>query len=327
MLSKIIIKDLFHLYDYDIDLTNADGGLVKFITAPNGYGKTTILNFINDIMTEDYSSLFVTPFDEFSMIYGEANSNSHNVISIRKEIIPDEPKDDSDEIAIKSTKLQISLKKINGEEEATVEKFSLAKNVDSSITKKGNSDNINMFFASRTCHYITDSRLMRVKTDGSSGSTHLDKVELRKYANLLKGILSNPEERKIYERRIQAFQMVIDRCDYAQKRMEVDERFGFRFVANDELETKLSLESLSSGEKHMLIQTFEILFVAQEGTLVLIDEPELSLHMMWQMNYLKNLEEILKIRQFQCIIATHSPQIFNSIWSKSVDLYKLSKAK
>ncbi len=75
----------------------------------------------------------------------------------------------------------------------------------------------------------------------------------------------------------------------------------------------------------MIIQVYELLFRAQSGTLVLIDEPELSLHLMWQMNYLKNLSEIAELRGFQCIVATHSPQIFSNRWSQSVDLFELSK--
>lgn len=325
MLSKIVIKRLFNLYNYNIDLTNADGGLVKFITAPNGYGKTTILNFINDVMIEEYSSLFVTPFDEFVMTYNESNSDSQNVISIKKSVINEDSQEESDEIAIKSTHLQISLSKINGDTESLIEKFSLAKNADGTKTKEGSSDNIDMFFAPRTCHYITDSRLMRVKTDRLSGNTDFDSISLKVYARQLKDILNNPEQKKKHEKQIETFQTVIDRCDYANKRMEIDERYGFRFVAKDKIETKLSLNNLSSGEKHMIIQVFEMLFRALEGTIVLIDEPELSLHMIWQMNYLKNLEEILRVRHFQCIVATHSPQIFNSMWSKSVDLYTLSK--
>ena len=39
MLTRIKIKSLFNVYDYDIDLTNADKTTVKFLTAPNGFGK------------------------------------------------------------------------------------------------------------------------------------------------------------------------------------------------------------------------------------------------------------------------------------------------
>ena len=127
-----------------------------------------------------------------------------------------------------------------------------------------------------------------------------------------------------YESRISAFREIINRCEFANKHLEIDKRFGFRFVSDDELHTILTLDQLSSGEKQMVIQVYELLFRAQSGTLVMIDEPELSLHMMWQMNYFKNLSEISQLRGFQCIVATHSPQIFNSLWSKSVDLFTLS---
>ena len=36
MLTRIRIKSLFNVYDYDIDLVNGDKTTVKFITAPNG---------------------------------------------------------------------------------------------------------------------------------------------------------------------------------------------------------------------------------------------------------------------------------------------------
>ena len=55
MLNRLKIEKLFSLYDYDIDLTNADGSMVKFITAPNGYGKTTIL-----IITRSTGSIAIT---------------------------------------------------------------------------------------------------------------------------------------------------------------------------------------------------------------------------------------------------------------------------
>ena len=58
MLNRLKIEKLFSLYDYDIDLSNADGSMVKFITAPNGYGKTTILDFIDGLMTKKFDKMF-----------------------------------------------------------------------------------------------------------------------------------------------------------------------------------------------------------------------------------------------------------------------------
>jgi predicted ATPase len=40
------------------------------------------------------------------------------------------------------------------------------------------------------------------------------------------------------------------------------------------------------------------------------------------MDYLKNLKRIAEIGQYQFILATHSPQIFDYKWSYTIDLYK-----
>jgi len=44
----------------------------------------------------------------------------------------------------------------------------------------------------------------------------------------------------------------------------------------------LKLTDLSSGEQQEVVMLYELLFCVQPGTLVLIDEPELSLHVVWQ---------------------------------------------
>lgn len=47
MLRSLHIVSLFGIYTYTIDLTDAQGKALKFITSPNGYGKTTLLNLIH----------------------------------------------------------------------------------------------------------------------------------------------------------------------------------------------------------------------------------------------------------------------------------------
>ena len=65
MLTRIKIQSLFNVYDYDINLTNSDKTTVKFLTAPNGFGKTTILDFINAAMHQSYDKMFLIPFQQF----------------------------------------------------------------------------------------------------------------------------------------------------------------------------------------------------------------------------------------------------------------------
>ena len=80
-------------------------------------------------------------------------------------------------------------------------------------------------------------------------------------------------------------------------------------VAQGDGDKKLSLRSLSSGEQHELVLHYDLLFKTQSNTIVLIDEPEISLHVAWQKNFLPDLMEIVKISSFDVVVATHSPYI------------------
>ena len=328
MLTRINIKNLFNVYNYDIDLSNADGSSVKFITAPNGYGKTTILEFIYASMMQSYEIMFEVPFNQFSMFYNEADAAVAYLYSVTRE---DEKSNaiDTDLVQTLSKNLVIHLVRIIEDKETLIEHFTVVQTADGKIVTTGNSGNTKMFFESRACYYLNDHRLLSIKFTTSDDSIIIEDrpraiERLASYPKELKDILESPELSMLYEPRITCFREIITRCDFANKHLEIDKRFGFRFVVDDQLHTILFLDQLSSGEKQMLIQVFELLFRAESRMLVMIDEPELSLHMMWQMNYLKNLSEIAKLRGFQCIVATHSPQIFNSLWSKSIDLFTLS---
>lgn len=328
MLTRIKIKYLFNVYNYDIDLTNADNSTIKFITAPNGYGKTTILEFINASMLQSYEMMFEIPFKQFCLYYDEADVSVSYLYSVTRE---DERSKtvDTDLVQTLSKNLIVRLLRIFGDKETIIEEFSVLKTTDGKIVTTGSTENIKMFFESRTCYYLNDHRLLSIKMTTNDDSLIIEDQaraieRLNPYPKEIKDILASPELSKIYEPHIACFHDIITRCEFANKHLEIDKRFGFRFVADDELHSILYLDQLSSGEKQMLIQVFELLFRAESGTLVMIDEPELSLHMMWQMNYLKNLSQIAQLRGFQCIVATHSPQIFNSLWSKSVDLFNLT---
>lgn len=69
------------------------------------------------------------------------------------------------------------------------------------------------------------------------------------------------------------------------------------------------LEKLSSGEQHQLVLFFELLFELGENALILIDEPELSLHVAWQKKFIPDLQRIIRLNKFDVLLATHSPQL------------------
>ena len=95
--------------------------------------------------------------------------------------------------------------------------------------------------------------------------------------------------------------------------------FGTDGVSLTAGERKISLETLSSGEKHDFIMFYDLIFDSKNGGLVLIDEPEISLHIEWQESYLDKLIDICKLNNLHAIIATHSPNIVSSHYDFLVD--------
>jgi hypothetical protein len=108
------------------------------------------------------------------------------------------------------------------------------------------------------------------------------------------------------------------------KQMRIDAERGFVFESDTGQE--LPPTELSSGEQHQLVMIFECLFRTDEDALLLIDEPELSLHVSWQVEFLRDLQRIIEIAKFDVLIATHSPQIIHDRWDLTVELQPPSKS-
>jgi len=79
----------------------------------------------------------------------------------------------------------------------------------------------------------------------------------------------------------------------------------------EDLGTKQRYElfELSSGEKGIFNLFFEIILRTLPGSLILIDEPEISLHVTWQIDIVKCLLAIHARAGIDFLVATHSPQI------------------
>ena len=65
---------------------------------------------------------------------------------------------------------------------------------------------------------------------------------------------------------------------------------------------------------------YELLFKVKPDSLVLVDEPELSLHILWQQMFIRDLQDIIRLADFDVLIATHSPQIIHDRWDLTVEL-------
>ena len=74
------------------------------------------------------------------------------------------------------------------------------------------------------------------------------------------------------------------------------------------------LTEASSGELCILFNILSVAGVISDDSVVLLDEPELSLHPEWQCDFMPLLERVFSnYKRCHFIVATHSPQIVSSV--------------
>lgn len=76
----------------------------------------------------------------------------------------------------------------------------------------------------------------------------------------------------------------------------------------------VELRFLSSGEQQELVLLYKLIFKGEKEKIILIDEPEISLNVSWQREFLDDMKKIVEMNGFSILIATHSPQIINDNW-------------
>ncbi len=111
---------------------------------------------------------------------------------------------------------------------------------------------------------------------------------------------------------LELFTSILNERRFTFKTIQINKENGFHFLTSKGKE--LNLRDLSSGEQHEVVLLYELIFRTTPNTLVLIDEPEISLHITWQKEFLNDLLAIISLQKMQVLLATHSPSIVNSRW-------------
>lgn len=122
--------------------------------------------------------------------------------------------------------------------------------------------------------------------------------------------------------KINLFMEIINNKGLAYKKLKISRDRGFYLSPLNKREDVLNLTDLSSGEQHQIVLLYDLIFKTEKGDLVLIDEPEISLHVAWQKEFLTDIKDIIRIKKIKVVIATHSPQIINGCWDLVVELKK-----
>ena len=89
-----------------------------------------------------------------------------------------------------------------------------------------------------------------------------------------------------------------------------------RFVNEEGVE--FGVAGLSDGEKQLLTKVFPLFMGDMKGHVILMDEPDSSLHPSWQTYLLPILRRCAEENDCQFILATHSPQIISAAHQEEI---------
>lgn len=112
--------------------------------------------------------------------------------------------------------------------------------------------------------------------------------------------------------------------DLDAKLVGLSETHETKPIFKNSLGNEFDITGLSSGEKQLFLRALSLKFLEVNNSVILIDEPEISLHPQWQKKIIHVYESIGNNNQL--IIATHSPHIIGDIESKQLRVIKRDKS-
>lgn len=107
-------------------------------------------------------------------------------------------------------------------------------------------------------------------------------------------------------------------------------RLGFNVGASVSFGSPHEIEfsRLSSGEQNILATGSKLISYAEPGSLILIDEPEVSLNVTWQQRYIELVSESLEHAPgCHVLIATHSPHLISNLPAGRASVVTVEKTR
>lgn len=308
ILNNIHIHKLYEKYDLCLDL-NKD---INILAGRNGSFKSTLLKLIYDVLTLDNTtytlSSIVADFSEsITAKYFRAEVDVTNSLKdpdflekIKSLINPEqielsegkrvkmaigyfdhyaqEKKIEKEEFLKKAKAYYISTFDVKRESKISESVLDAALNVLQSDYG---------YFLSELAKQITD----HIQTEGNISKDILNEINNSK--NLFISIINNAFE-------------------HTGKRLIENESRLLFSIENE----RIPVNYLSSGEKQFLIIMLQTLLSRGEECIIIMDEPEISLHIEWQYNLIDYIRMLNP--KAQLIISTHSPSIFGQGWGDKV---------
>lgn len=321
--QRIQIKGLFG--KKNIDWKIKEEHRVSVLVGKNGAGKSTILRILQRLLTADYKQLENYDFNSISVDLDSMPTISYENMFrratkvLRERVVQNIVKSEKN----KSTDLVEDLL------EELVKKYGnylLGEIAEETLFK--NQQKLNSYSEQVTYLSTIDmsaGAINIVKNINGDTSNVLNDAIMKVYEKLLSYSEDNQINLCKIEESINKFL-----CDSKKKCILKD---GSIFITDsDQLESKinspifknldayLNIEKLSSGERQLIYIIFSVALASVNGALILMDEPEISLHLEWQERLLKELSDLNT--KSQMIVVTHSPAIIMNGWRNSYYNFK-----
>lgn len=339
-IDSVYVSRLFNEYDYELELCKP----LTFIHSPNGMGKSTLMRMIYAALRGDVQYLSETCFERMDIGFDEGsnliiqNYPGNLLVQMQRSEIetpltPAEMAQICDVVYIPPERL--ALKRGDGHLAPTLEVYAqelletirYAKEhreleIDPSEKAGEMSDGELEFWCKDLKAKLDFIRDAGFEPDIPPGAkfppSRYDIVKDRAGCEAVACSIAHYVERNyLLAESIIIFKDIVNEI-FIDKTLQVSEtgKVGIRMDNG----TALRLQSLSSGEKQILIMFYALLFHAPQGSVVIIDEPEISLHVGWQQKLGDYFLDICRVRDIQMIVSTHSPQIIHDKWDSAREL-------
>lgn len=325
--------------DIEFDFTDEEGNIVDtvIIVGENGCGKTQLLNIIyefsklstgGEVSSERRRFVVVLNKEEMEKVLTHENLKK-NLVRPTGEFVIEQDYTVRPGYWNRIKVMYYSCNENEAKEIKTVDSSLLFFNEDIKALFKSLYSTVEINYNPKEASAITSKELDQVVEESVKSGTDLasdiqqlfidiqnnDANELQTWVNENDGKVP-PHEVK--NRRIsrfkRAFSGIFDNLNYYKIKTENNRKKVIFKKENEEVD----IAALSSGEKQIVFRGAFLLKDQQsvKGSVVLIDEPEISLHPVWQqkiLQYYRNLFTDSKGKQTsQMFIATHSPFIIHN---------------
>lgn len=426
-ISRLIIKNLYDNYSYNINFQNEEKDQITILTGPNGYGKTTILRILKSLNPKSLYYFYIIKFDEIRFFFNDgsklkitqsykAESGNkdavdrkddlekevrfdwnkaggellcrfvYNKTNIKKafrtytfrydpysryEFIDSLPDREKEETLLDNEKFNEYVARSNGQEQFLMqlrtlrsyyipanriyneaheenEKLPIEKVREALMTEMETAQQDYLRYSqevdSKFIKKVLDTNYEdcpqasynKLKDEVESLMKTIVKyklalkVEIPEYNEknravlfaYLKGLEEKFSKISTISKKTELFQEMLSSKGFANKSVEIAPQHGFMFKSDKG--DILKAHQLSSGEQNEIVMLYRLVYEVPDQGILLIDEPENSLHVAWQKTVVDDMKKIAYIKRLQIIIATHSPSIVSKGFSMTQDLYYLT---